>query len=77
MDIIDTKHIKQTIAFMKERAEEYAIEAAKYAELDMTSMQNWYDGRGDAFACAAAFLQMDLDTFAEDIDAPIAHLIGE
>lgn len=77
MDIIDTKHIKKTIEFMKERAEEYAAEAARYAELDMPNLQGWYEGRGDAFASAAAFLQTDLNVFAEDIDAPIAHLIGE
>ena len=72
MEIIDTKHVIKTIEFLEAKAAEYAEQMEKQ---HTENMEGWYEGRGGAFESAAKWLRNDLLAYAEDMDAPIAHLI--
>ena len=63
---IDIRHIQRTIEFCREKAAEYAEQAASYKRQDFEALGNWYEGRGGAFESAAEYLQADIDIFAEE-----------
>ena len=77
MDFIEIKHIQRTIEFCRAKEAEYAKESKRYAGHGIEGMANRYEGRGDAFGQAANFLERDIELFGENVDDPIAHLIGE
>lgn len=76
-EFIKTRHIERTIRFLNEKANDYRVKFEEYAELDMMELAEWHKARGEAFASAAGYLELDLEVFGENFDDPIAHLIGE
>ena len=76
MDFVKVKHLESSANYMTEKGEYYLAEAAKYAE-HFPELAGWYEGRGEAFIAAANWLRKDIDVFGENIDDPIAHLIGD
>ena len=68
MTTIDTKHIQDTVDYLRKCMANQRAMQANYKESGNVALENWAEGRGDAFEDVARWIERDLKYFTNQAD---------